>query len=129
MRVLVVDDNDDLRRLHETFVRRLGHEARGAANCEQALVRLQVWPPDLVLLDIEIPLCDGYETAKLLRPWLGEATQIWAVTATHDDAQRRQQSRVDGYVQKPLTRELLRQIIVQQTGRRARQANSGDKAQ
>lgn len=65
--ILVVDDNRANRHLVETVVRRLGHQAISATNGEEAVRAFREQRPDLVLLDILMPVMDGFEAARQMR--------------------------------------------------------------
>ncbi len=60
IRILVVDDEPETRELLCTVVENAGAEVRGAASAHDALSVLRVWPPDVLLSDIEMPYEDGY---------------------------------------------------------------------
>ena len=65
--LLVVDDNRVNRLLIARTLEQLGHRVRFAENGRQALEALQTQPADLVLLDIEMPTMNGYETLEALQ--------------------------------------------------------------
>jgi class 3 adenylate cyclase len=65
--LLVVDDNRVNRLLMGRLLEQLGHRVAFAENGRQALERLRSHPADLVLLDIEMPELNGYETLEALR--------------------------------------------------------------
>jgi class 3 adenylate cyclase len=65
--LLVVDDNRVNRLLMGRLLEQLGHRVAFAENGREALERLRSHPPDLVLLDVEMPELNGYETLAALR--------------------------------------------------------------
>src|SRR5574343_1000047 len=67
LRILVVDDQDATRRLLCAQLQGIGHGVLEAADPQQALPLFQSQPPDLVLLDVEMPGHDGYWLAKPMR--------------------------------------------------------------
>jgi PAS domain S-box-containing protein len=73
-RVLVVDDNEDARVLLMEALETVGHEVRGAADPAEALAAVDGFAPDIALLDIGLPVMDGYELAERLREKLGAGT-------------------------------------------------------
>jgi two-component system, cell cycle response regulator DivK len=83
--ILVVEDNEDLRRI---LVLRLRHGegvvVREATTGHEALQCIAQAPPDLVLLDLQLPLLDGWETARRIRalPAPLNALPLIAVTAS-----------------------------------------------
>lgn len=70
-RILVVDDDDQFRRMVQRTLERAGYEVDAAANGEEALTRFERRPADLVLTDLVMPEKEGLETIVALR-------RIWA---------------------------------------------------
>jgi CheY-like chemotaxis protein len=66
-RVLIVEDNVDVAETTATMLTLAGHNVRWAADGAQALVAAQEFAPEVVLLDIGLPVVDGYQVAKRLR--------------------------------------------------------------
>jgi DNA-binding response OmpR family regulator len=66
-RVLVVDDEPEIRMLVERTLRSQGYEVETAADGEEGLAKVQARPPDLVLLDAMLPKMHGFEVARRLR--------------------------------------------------------------
>src|SRR5262245_44821880 len=66
-RILVVDDNQDAADLLAEYLEALGHTTRVAYDGSAALRVADELKPDLVLLDIGLPVMDGYEVARRLR--------------------------------------------------------------
>jgi signal transduction histidine kinase/DNA-binding response OmpR family regulator len=66
-RVLVVDDNRDAAQSVASFFELSGHEVRTAADGGEALVAAELFVPEVVVLDIGLPVLDGYEVARRLR--------------------------------------------------------------
>ena len=71
MRVLIVDDYEINSSILARLVERCGHEPLVADDGFSALELAARFPPDLVLMDIMMPVMDGYETTKRLRSELG----------------------------------------------------------
>ncbi len=65
-RILVVDDEPEVRQLMEQFLTLRGYEVRLAENGQLALATLDTFTPDVVLLDMHMPVMDGLETLKQL---------------------------------------------------------------
>ena len=65
-RILVVDDEPEVRQLMEHFLTQRGYEVRIAENGKLALAALDTFMPDVVLLDMHMPVMDGLETLKHL---------------------------------------------------------------
>lgn len=66
-RILVVDDDDQFRRMVQRTLERAGYEVDPAANGQDALARFEAVPADLVLTDLIMPEKEGLETIMLLR--------------------------------------------------------------
>lgn len=66
LRVLAVEDDSDLREFYGTILRGEGHQVRLARNGLEAMYQLD-WAPDLILLDLMMPVMDGYEFLRRLR--------------------------------------------------------------
>ncbi len=124
-RVLVVEDNDDLRRVVTTYLGSHGIEILQAADGLSGLERAAE-KPDLILLDVLLPKLDGIEFLKRLRA-SPEGQRIpvvmmSAVLQTRDLQAETSQLQVSGFIQKPFQlRALLEQVrsIVEDAGRHA----------
>jgi PAS domain S-box-containing protein len=90
LRVLVVDDNEDAADLLATSVRLMGNLARVAHDGPTALQAAVDFQPHVALLDIGLPVMDGYELARHLRALPGlESIRLIAVTGYSQEADRR----------------------------------------
>jgi PAS domain S-box-containing protein len=67
MKVLAVDDNRTNLHILQVFLKKLGHEVLLAENGEEAVRRFEADSPDLVLLDIMMPVMDGFEAARRMK--------------------------------------------------------------
>ncbi|MEV6303234.1 response regulator [Actinoplanes sp. NPDC051861] len=84
-RVLVVDDEPDLRFLHRRILTRAGHDVTEASDGAAALESVRSSPPDLVVTDVMMPLMDGLEFIRRLRA--DPATEAIPVLAVSGDWQ------------------------------------------
>ncbi len=106
--ILIVDDIPDNLHLLSTILTKRGYNVRKALNGEMALKAAQASPPDLILLDINMPHMDGYEVCERLKA--NEQTQaipvifLSALTEWLDKAKAFQVGGV-GYVMKPFKDE------------------------
>jgi CheY-like chemotaxis protein len=83
-KILVVEDNDDNRYILVLRLRQFGDfEIREASHGQEALDIIAKEPPDLMLLDLKLPILDGWETARRIRAMSGplKTLPIIAVTA------------------------------------------------
>ncbi|NPU83960.1 MAG: PAS domain S-box protein [Syntrophaceae bacterium] len=109
-RVLVADDRDTNRRLLSRLLGPVGFTTREAVNGEDALRAIREWKPRVVLMDMTMPVMDGYEATRIIKasPELKD-TAIIAVTASafEEDRQRIFAAGADGYLSKPFKEEEL----------------------
>jgi len=117
--VLVVDDVTTNRQLLLEMLRPLGFDTLEAADGQEAVQLAQRCPPDLVLMDLAMPVLDGLAATRLLRNT--PATQDIAVIAltANASAQHRQdaqQSGANAFLAKPFDRQELLDLIGQTLG-------------
>lgn len=109
--ILVVDDDEDIRKLVETVLTKHGHKVSGAGDGETGLGFAMVRKPDLIILDLNLPKMDGFEVCRRLKK--DEATKkipVIMLTAAHpewEDAKKGFKLGADEYVIKPFASELL----------------------
>ena len=65
--ILVVDDTEDARYALEKLLKHNGYETIGASGGEEGIALARSHQPSLILLDIMMPLVDGYETARRIK--------------------------------------------------------------
>ncbi|MGV3558197.1 PAS domain S-box protein [Larkinella arboricola] len=111
--ILVVEDNVMNQKLALQVLKRLGYTAQVAENGQIALELLQKTDFDLVLMDIQMPVMDGYTTTRHVRATLKKQVPIIAMTA-HALANEREQclqSGMNDFIPKPFQIEELQRII------------------
>jgi CheY-like chemotaxis protein/two-component sensor histidine kinase len=103
-RVLVVDDNPDALELLADVLRTVGHEVRTAADPAQALEIARVFRPDVGVLDLGLPVMDGYTLAKQLRRELPGQPRLIALTGygQQHDRERSREAGFDAHLVKPV---------------------------
>jgi PAS domain S-box-containing protein len=114
LRVLVVDDNVDSAELLAESVRLMGHVPRVAHDGPAGLRIGAEFRPDVALLDIGLPVMDGYELARHLRALPGlESVRLIAVTGYTQEADRRQSAAAgfERHLVKPIQLEQLRDVL------------------
>ncbi|MDP9123041.1 MAG: ATP-binding protein [Pseudomonadota bacterium] len=112
-RVLVVDDNSDAADMIAALLRSSGHSVVVALDPAQALLALEGFEPDVALLDIGLPVMDGYELAAELRLRLNRRCQLIALTGYGQETDRKRSAAAgfDGHLVKPVDGQtLLREI-------------------
>ena len=105
-RVLVVDDNDDVRQLVAGVLGEEGHKVQVAADGASALEVMRREPPDVLILDIMMPEVDGYTVLKTLsKEDLKKKTKVLVLTAQSMEADwvRGYRLGADHYLTKPFT--------------------------
>jgi len=120
-RILVVEDNPLNLKLVRDVLQVAGYEIVEAHSGEEGLLAAAEHPPDLVLMDLQLPGIDGAETLRRLRSGtLGTEVPVVAVTAfaMTADRERATLAGFDGYVEKPISvRSLPDQVDAFLTGR------------
>ena len=113
-RILVVEDQEDLRAILRDLLVGSGYEVIEAVDGQAGVATAQSERPDLILMDIQLPVLDGYEAMRRIRidPNLG-VTPIIAVSsfAMKGDEEKARASGCDGYVTKPDSPLQLLRII------------------
>jgi signal transduction histidine kinase/ligand-binding sensor domain-containing protein/CheY-like chemotaxis protein len=103
-RVLVVDDKEENRLVLQRLMEMNGFQVRLAANGERAVDIYQSWRPDLIWMDLRMPVMDGREAVRRIRALDGGLTvKIAAVTASAFNSEREEllAAGVDDFVRKP----------------------------
>src|SRR6202166_2778498 len=109
--ILVVDDEPQLRRVMLATLTDLGYVVMTATSGEEALEKFSHEPPDLVLLDLNMPGIGGLETCRALRAGSDVPIVILSVRNAERDKEEALDAGADDYVTKPFgIQELLARI-------------------
>ena len=113
-RILVIEDQEDNRRIVHDLFTSVGYEIIEAVTGEDGVTAAATHVPDLILMDIQLPIIDGYEAARRIKanPAL-QHIPIIAVTsyALSGDDVKAFAAGCDGYVAKPFSpRALLAKV-------------------
>jgi two-component system cell cycle response regulator DivK len=113
-RILVVEDQEDNRQIIRDMLTFTDYEIMEAESGEQALAAIAIQRPDLILMDIQLPVMDGYEATRRIKadPAL-RSIPIIAITsyALSGEEQKARAAGCDEYVPKPYSpRQLLAKI-------------------
>jgi signal transduction histidine kinase/ActR/RegA family two-component response regulator/HPt (histidine-containing phosphotransfer) domain-containing protein len=111
--ILAVEDNLMNQKLVLQVIKRLGYKAELAENGQQALDMLQKQSFDLILMDIQMPVMDGYQTTRHIRSTLQSNIPIIAMTAHALASEREQclQAGMNDFLPKPFQMEDLQRMI------------------
>jgi CheY-like chemotaxis protein len=128
--VLVVDDNDDAAATLADLLRMEGYEARTAHDGPSAFHVVEEFAPDVVLLDIGLPIMDGYEVAQGLRGLLGDRLAVIAVTGygRKSDVERTAAAGFHAHLVKPVDPGKLLDAIATQAAEAARRGSGASRA-
>ncbi len=112
-RVLVVDDNEDAAEMIASGLRALGHEVQVAHDGPQALNKVRGFSPEIAVLDIGLPVMDGYELARALRTRLTPLPKLIAVTGygQESDRERTREAGFDVHLVKPIDLDELARAV------------------
>ena len=113
-RILVVDDHEDNRRILRDLLTSVGYEIIEAEDGEQAIIVAAARRPDLILMDIQMPILDGYDATRRIKtdPTM-RAIPVIAVTsyALSGDEEKALTAGCDAYIAKPHSpRQLLARV-------------------
>ncbi|HUO05956.1 MAG TPA: response regulator [Candidatus Binataceae bacterium] len=117
LRILLADDSPDNRALIHAYLRWMPYTIEDAGNGLQAVDKFIAGNFDLVLMDIRMPVMDGYEAARQIRDWEREnhreSTPIIALTASvlDDSVHRTFEAGCDMHVAKPVRKSTLLEAI------------------
>lgn len=109
-RILYIEDNPENRMLMRRVLMAEGYEVEEATDGQSGMQKAAASPPDLILMDINLPEIDGYEvTARLKQLPNMSGVPIIAVTANvmKGDREKTLAAGCDGYIQKPIDIDLL----------------------
>jgi CheY-like chemotaxis protein len=109
-KILVVDDEDDVRKLLVMIFQDAGYEVITAINGQEAVDKARQERPDLIFLDILMPVMDGFQACSILKKD-PETREIFVAFLTAkdlpEDWDRGLQSEADVYIAKPFNNERL----------------------
>jgi len=116
-RILIVEDNPVNQLIARRLVEKLGYRCEVAANGAEAIAHLNNEEFPLVLMDCQMPVMDGYETAREIRRRFNSRVRILALTASAMEEEQRkcQEAGMDAFLAKPIEIEKLAAAIEQFT--------------
>jgi CheY-like chemotaxis protein len=130
-KVLIAEDNPVNRELLRELLETRGHSVTEACDGQEALKRIEESHPDILLLDLDMPILDGFATVRRIRENPALATlPVLAVTAyaMQGDREKVLSSGFDGYLSKPIQSRLLFEEIDRILGNQAPKQRAAGKA-
>jgi CheY-like chemotaxis protein len=125
-RILVADDNRDVVESFQIMLRILGHEVQTALDGQEAIEKAEQFRPDVIVLDVGMPMLDGYETASRIRqrPWSRDVVLI-AVTGWGNDKDKLKSAAAgfDVHLVKPVDATTILEALDQMDQSRAGETN------
>ena len=106
-RILVVDDEPEIRKALERTLRGAGYDVDAAASGEDALVKASLRPPEAVILDLVLPGKSGVDVTRELREWSDAPVLILSVVGEEPEKVAALDAGADDYVTKPFGMEEL----------------------
>jgi len=115
--ILVVEDDPDLLALVEMILSDAGYPVLTAPEGRTALLRVAEEMPALVLLDMRMPVMNGWEFAREFRARYGRAVPIVVVTAAENARDRAEEIGAEGWLAKPFELEDVLRAAERHAGR------------
>ena len=113
-KILVVEDTEDNRQILRDLLSTAGYDMIEANDGAEGVARASEYKPDLILMDIQMPVMDGYEATRRIKADLAlKAIPIIAVTsyALSGDEEKARSAGCDGYIAKPFSpRQMLAKV-------------------
>lgn len=112
-RVLVADDHPDTADTLAEVLRLFGHDVRSVYDGAQALETVEQFEPDVVILDINMPLADGYQVARALRARQDGRQFIVAMTgaSARETEAKALQAGFDVHLVKPVSLDTITKLL------------------
>jgi two-component system alkaline phosphatase synthesis response regulator PhoP len=114
-KILIVDDEKDLRDLISYFLTRENYEVALAEDGCAGFAKVQSWNPDLVISDIRMPVCDGFELLKRISDVPDDETRVMFISGYvgGDEEELRKNPHCVGFIPKPVNRAELLEMVKQ----------------
>jgi CheY-like chemotaxis protein len=118
-RILIVEDRPDNRRLLINLLKPMGFDLEEAENGREGVRLWEEWDPDLIWMDMRMPVMDGYEATRVIKATTkGQSTIVVALTASAFEEQRSQvlSAGCDDFVRKPYREEEIFDALTRHLG-------------
>ncbi len=123
--ILVVDDDENLRRLVAAYLEGEGYEVEQAADAEAAFASVERREPNLVLLDLMLPGLNGLEVARRMQATRQMPILMLTARGSEDDMLQGFAGRADDYLVKPFSPK----VLVARGARDLRRSGAGPRAE
>jgi len=111
-KVLIVEDNEVNQLVLKGFIKKLGYTSDSALNGEEAVTKVAEHEYDLILMDCQMPIMDGFEATEKIRHYLADKNHIPIIAVTANamegDKERCLEAGMDDYLKKPVSLNLLK---------------------
>ncbi len=115
LKILVVDDDDLNRRMMRLILVRDGHDVQVVANGMEALDAVKEQDFDIIFMDLQMPIMDGFEASRRIREWENgnQRTYIVALTASYmpEEGQKLFAAGIDNYISKPFEVDHIHKLL------------------
>ncbi len=131
-RILIAEDSPDIRALIEMLLSAAGHEVSSVTDGRAAVETARRERPDLILMDLSLPLLSGWEATRQIRSDpAASGIPILAVTAhaMHGDRERALAAGCDGFIAKPINEETFAPRVLAFLNTRGSAAPPADRAE
>ena len=115
-RILCVDDKEENLKVVVNLLKLVGFETNEAVDGADAIAKFEEWSPDLILMDMRMPVMDGYEATRRIKSTeKGQQTPIVALTASSFEEERMEMAvlGMQGYIRKPFNENELFDVIAE----------------
>ncbi len=112
-RIVIVDDNDELRMAFREILEESGHHVMEARNGDEGVTLILTETPEVAIVDIGLPGIDGYEVARRVRAALGRSVLLVAMTGYAQESERLAalSAGFDKHMTKPIDIEQVEQLL------------------
>lgn len=122
LRVLVIEDNADMRDSMRDILHLWGHVSEGAADGLEGLAQVLLFKPDVALVDLGLPRMDGYEVARQIRGQEGGRDVLLIALSGYGqpaDREAADAAGFDQYIVKPPDLVQLESLLAREANRRS----------
>lgn len=123
--ILIIDDDDNIHEIVPLFLQQAGHATHSAMSGPQGIQLAARIVPDLILLDLAMPLMDGWETLKTLKENPATADIPVLIFTVHDPADAAMDADTAGcagYIKKPVHMQPLQDSVARALANRSASA-------